>query len=141
MAGRAHPRFHLHFTPTSGSWLNLVERWFAELNQRQTPSLVAPQRQALEDDVNAWIAAWNDEPKPFVWTKTADESSPVTAPERLRTLAMVAYSAASQVDSDPAGAAAVDDNEIHKADRQAQLEGRPASDASDTGSVRRQRCA
>lgn len=69
----AHPRFHLHFIPTSGSWLNLVEHWFAGLNQPQTPPLVPRSVKALEDDVNAWIAVWNDEPKPVVWTKTADE--------------------------------------------------------------------
>jgi len=68
----AHPRFHLHFTPTSGSWLNLVERWFAELTRRklQRPT---PGVKELETDVNAWIEGWNEDPKPFVWTKTADE--------------------------------------------------------------------
>jgi transposase len=69
----AHPRFHLHFTPTSGSWLNLVERWFAELTNRKLRRSTHRSVKALEDDVNAWIAAWNDDPKPFVWTKTADE--------------------------------------------------------------------
>jgi transposase len=69
----AHPRFHLHFTPTSGSWLNLVERWFAELTNRKLRRSTHRSVKALEDDVNAWIAAWNDNPKPFIWTKTADE--------------------------------------------------------------------
>lgn len=69
----AHPRFHLHFTPTSGSWLNLVERWFAELTNRKLRRSTHRSVKALEDDVNAWIAAWNDDPKPFVWTKTADQ--------------------------------------------------------------------
>lgn len=69
----AHPRFHLHFTPTSGSWLNLVERWFGELTNRKLRRSAHRSVKALEDDVNAWIAAWNDNPKPFVWTKTADE--------------------------------------------------------------------
>ncbi|MEF9411838.1 IS630 family transposase [Rhodococcus sp. IITD102] len=68
-----HPRFHLHFTPTSSSWLNLVERWFAELTNRKLRRSSHRSVQALEDDVNAWIAAWNDDPRPFVWTKTADE--------------------------------------------------------------------
>jgi transposase len=69
----AHPRFHLHFTPTSGSWLNMVERWFAELTNRKLRRSTHRSVKALEDDVNAWIAAWNEDPKPFVWTKTADE--------------------------------------------------------------------
>jgi transposase len=69
----AHPRFHLHFTPTSGSWLNMVERWFAELTNRKLRRSTHRSVKALEDDVNAWIAAWNADPKPFVWTRTADE--------------------------------------------------------------------
>ncbi|HTE71477.1 MAG TPA: IS630 family transposase [Actinomycetes bacterium] len=69
----AHPRFHLHFTPTSGSWLNLVERWFGELTNRKLRRSTHRSVKDLETDVNAWIAAWNDDPKPFVWTKTADE--------------------------------------------------------------------
>ena len=69
----AHPRFHLHFTPTSGSWLNLVERWFAELTNRKLRRSTHHSVKALEDDVNAWIATWNDNPKPFIWTKTADQ--------------------------------------------------------------------
>jgi transposase len=69
----AHPRFHLHFTPTSSSWLNLVERWFAELTNRKLRRSAHRSVKALEDDVEDWIAAWNEDPKPFVWTKTADE--------------------------------------------------------------------
>ncbi|MET8348464.1 MULTISPECIES: IS630 family transposase [unclassified Micromonospora] len=69
----AHPRFHLHFTPTSGSWLNLVERWFAELTRRKLRRSSHRSVKDLETDVNTWIAAWNEDPKPFVWTKTADE--------------------------------------------------------------------
>jgi transposase len=69
----AHPRFHLHFTPTSGSWLNLVERWFAELTNRKLRRSSHRSVKELETDVTAWIAAWNEDPKPFVWTKTADE--------------------------------------------------------------------
>lgn len=68
----AHPRFHLHFTPTSSSWLNLVERWFRDLTDqairrgvfRSVPDLIA----AIED----YLQANNDSPKPFVWTATAD---------------------------------------------------------------------
>ena len=68
-----HPRFHLHFTPTSASWLNLVERWFAELTNRKLRRSSHRSVAELEADLKVWIAAWNDDPKPFVWTKTADE--------------------------------------------------------------------
>jgi transposase len=68
-----HPRFTLHFTPTYSSWINLVERWFAELTtkwlqrsaHRSVPDLVA--------SIRTWITNWNDNPKPYVWHKTADE--------------------------------------------------------------------
>ena len=69
----AHPRFVLHFTPTSSSWLNLVERWFAELTNKLLRRGAHRSVAALNRDVRAWIETWNDEPKPFVWTKTADE--------------------------------------------------------------------
>ncbi|MFF1901796.1 IS630 family transposase [Streptomyces sp. NPDC058206] len=69
----SHPRFHLHFTPTGSSWLNLVERWFAELTNKQIRRGVHRSVQALEKDIRNWIAAWNTNPKPYVWTKTADE--------------------------------------------------------------------
>jgi transposase len=69
----AHPRFHLHFTPTGSSWLNLVKRWFAELTNKQIRRGVHRSVQALEKDIRAWIAAWNTDPKPYVWTKTANE--------------------------------------------------------------------
>jgi transposase len=68
-----HPRFHLHFTPTSSSWLNLVERWFAELTNRKLRRSAHRSVHELTADIQAWIDAWNDHPKPFVWTKTADE--------------------------------------------------------------------
>ena len=68
-----HPRFQLHFTPTSASWLNLVERWFAELTTRKLRRSAHRSVAELEADLTAWIQAWNDDPRPFVWTKTADE--------------------------------------------------------------------
>jgi transposase len=68
-----HPRFQLHLTPTYSSWLNLVERWFAELTARKLRRSAHRSVAELEADINAWIQAWNDDPKPFVWTKTADE--------------------------------------------------------------------
>jgi transposase len=68
-----HPRFHLHFTPTSSSWLNLVERWFAELTNRKLRRSAHRSVTELEADVRGWINEWNEDPKPFVWTKTADQ--------------------------------------------------------------------
>jgi transposase len=69
----AHPRFVLHFTPTSSSWLNLVERWFSELTTKKLRRATHHSVQELNKDIRAWINTWNDEPKPFVWTKTADQ--------------------------------------------------------------------
>jgi transposase len=69
----AHPRFQLHFTPTSSSWLNLVERWFAELTTKALRRGSHRSVRALNDDIRAWIKTWNDNPRPFVWTKTADQ--------------------------------------------------------------------
>jgi transposase len=69
----AHPRFHLHFTPTSSSWLNQVERWFGLLTDKQLRRGTHKSVQALEKDIRDWISTWNEHPRPFVWTKTADE--------------------------------------------------------------------
>ena len=69
----AHPRFQLHFTPTSSSWLNLVERWFAELTTKKLRRGAHRSVRQLNTDIRAWIETWNDSPRPFVWTKTADE--------------------------------------------------------------------
>ncbi|GCB43305.1 mobile element protein [Streptomyces sp. NL15-2K] len=69
----AHPRFHLHFTPTGSSWLNLVERWFGELTAKKLRRGVHRSVQALERDIRAWLADWNEHPRTFIWTKTADE--------------------------------------------------------------------
>jgi hypothetical protein len=68
-----HPRFHLHFTPTSSSWMNLVERWLAELTNRRLRRSAHRSVTDLETDIRKWINEWNKNPKPFVWTKTADE--------------------------------------------------------------------
>jgi transposase len=68
-----HPRFHLHFTPTSSSWINLVERWFAELTNRKLRRSAHRSVTGLEAGIRKWINAWNEDPKPFVWTKAADE--------------------------------------------------------------------
>ena len=69
----AHPRFSLHFTPTSSSWLNLVERWFAELTTKKLRRGAHRSVRQLNTDIRAWIDTWNDDPRPFVWTKTADQ--------------------------------------------------------------------
>jgi transposase len=69
----AHPRFVLHFTPTSSSWLNLVERWFAELTTKLLKRGAHRSVNALNTDIRAWIDTWNDDPRPFVWTKPADQ--------------------------------------------------------------------
>ena len=68
-----HPRFHLHFTPTSSSWINLVERWFALLTEKQIRRGVHRSSHALEVAIETFIATSNKNPKPFVWTKSADE--------------------------------------------------------------------
>jgi transposase len=68
-----HPRFQLHLTPTYSSWLNLVERFIAELTTRKLRRSAHRSVAELEADLTAWIAAWNADPRPFVWTKTADE--------------------------------------------------------------------
>ena len=60
-----HPRFHLHFVPTSSSWLNQVERWFAELTTKLLQRGVHTNVHALEADIRAWIETWNEDPKPL----------------------------------------------------------------------------
>jgi transposase len=69
----AHPRVQLHFTPTYSSWLNLVERWFAELTTKWLRRGSHRSVSELEQAIQTWIEAWNEDPRPFVWTKTADE--------------------------------------------------------------------
>jgi transposase len=68
-----HPRFLLHFTPTSSSWLNLVERWFAELTTKKLRRGTHTSVRQLNADIRAWIESWNEDPRPYVWTKTADQ--------------------------------------------------------------------
>lgn len=68
-----HPRFHVHFTPTSASWLNLVERWFAGLTEKQLRRGVHPSTKLLEEAIYRYLEVTNENPKPFIWTKTADE--------------------------------------------------------------------
>jgi transposase/transcriptional regulator with XRE-family HTH domain len=69
----AHPRFVMHFIPTHSSWLNQVERLFAEVTRDLLQRSDHRSVQALEADLRAWVKAWNQNPKPFIWTKTADQ--------------------------------------------------------------------
>ena len=70
---RKHPRFHLHFVPTYSSWLNLVERWFAKLSQDALRRGNHRSTAELEEAIEAYIRASNADPRPFIWTKTADQ--------------------------------------------------------------------
>ena len=69
----SHPRFHMHHTPTYSSWLNQVERWFAYLTADLLRRGDHRSVQALERDIRDWATAWNENPKPFIWTKTAEQ--------------------------------------------------------------------
>ena len=68
-----HPRFVLHFIPTSSSWLNLVERWFAELSQKAVRRGVFRSVQELEQSIHDFLNAWNAQPMPFVWTASVEK--------------------------------------------------------------------
>jgi transposase len=68
-----HPRFHMHFTPTGSSWINQVERWFGYLTDQKIRRGSHKSIQTLEKDIRDWIADWNTHPRPFIWTKTAEE--------------------------------------------------------------------
>ncbi|MFD4196885.1 transposase [Amycolatopsis thermoflava] len=68
-----HPRCHPHFTPTGSSWLNLVERFFAEITVKLLRRGVHPSVTALERDIRDWIQQWNTNPWPYIWTRTADQ--------------------------------------------------------------------
>jgi transposase len=68
-----HRRFHFHFTPTYGSWMNLVERWFSALTTQKLQRSAHRSVRDLAADIHTWAANWNDNPKPFMWHKTADE--------------------------------------------------------------------
>lgn len=70
---KKHPRFHLHFTPTSSSWLNVIERWFRDLTQNRIRNGVFRSVQELEQEIREYIAHHNANPKAFVWTKKAED--------------------------------------------------------------------
>jgi transposase len=69
---KRHPRFKLHFVPTSSSWLNLVERWFAELDSKAIRRGVFRSVEDLKIAIDSFLSAWNNDPKPFVWTATIE---------------------------------------------------------------------
>ena len=75
-----HPRFTVHFTPTYGSWLNLVERWFAELTTKWIKRSAHRSVRDLVASIRTWITNWNEDPKPYVSHKTADERSSTASP-------------------------------------------------------------
>jgi len=68
-----HPRFHVHYTPTYSSWINMVERWFALLSERKIKRGSHRSTRELETDIRSFLTQTNDHPKPFIWTKTADQ--------------------------------------------------------------------
>ena len=69
---KRHPRFALHFVPTSSSWLNLVERWFGELDDKAIRRGVFRSVGDLKASISAFLTAWNKDPKPFLWTATVE---------------------------------------------------------------------
>ena len=71
LAHRDRRRWHLHFTPTSSSWLNLIERWFKELTDRRLRRGVFTSVADLTTAITTWAEHWNDDPKPFIWKATA----------------------------------------------------------------------
>ena len=68
-----HRRFHLHFTPTYGSWMNLVERWFSALTTKKLQRAAHRNAKELAADIRSWVDTWNQDPKPFVWHKSAEQ--------------------------------------------------------------------
>lgn len=68
-----HPRFHLHFTPTSSSWLNLIERWFGHLTDKQLRRGAFASVDDLVSAIDEFIEVTNDDPKPFVWSAKVDD--------------------------------------------------------------------
>ena len=68
-----HPRFHRHFTPTSASWMNMIEIWFGILTRKALKRSSFDSVASLVGGIKAYLDVWNRCPKPFVWTKTSDE--------------------------------------------------------------------
>jgi transposase len=68
-----HPRFHVHFMPTSASWLNQIERWFATLTERYLRRGTHRSTRQLEDAIRYYLDGYNANPRPFNWSKSADD--------------------------------------------------------------------
>ena len=68
-----HPRFHFHFTPTYSPWLNLVERWLAEITAKQIRRGTHTSVRQLTESIQRWVDNWNENPRPFKWHKTAEQ--------------------------------------------------------------------
>ena len=68
-----HRRFHFHFTPTYGSWMNMVERWFSALTSKKLQRSAHRSVKELAADIEAWVANWNENPTPYAWHKTAEQ--------------------------------------------------------------------
>ena len=88
-----HPRFKLHFTPTSASWLNLVERFFAEITTKRIRRGTFTSVAELEDAIYDYLLRHNADPKPFMWTKSADA---ILDKERRALDALEAFNAGNQ---------------------------------------------
>lgn len=73
LADPKRARWHLHFTPTSASWLNLIEGWFSVLTRKALTNASFTSTRQLEAAIDVWASHWNDNPQPFVWTKTVDD--------------------------------------------------------------------
>ena len=82
------PRFHVHFTPTYGSWINLVGRWFAELTNKRIRRGVFRSVKELESAIREYIDVHNEDPTPFLWTRTADQILDCLARYAQRTVAV-----------------------------------------------------
>src|SRR5207249_2915114 len=87
------PRYHLHFTPIGASWINLVERWFALLTQKQLRRAVHPSTRALETAILEYIAFSNIHPKPFVRTTTSPPTMTMATPAVLARCTMASTTA------------------------------------------------
>ena len=73
LADPKRERWHLHFTPTSASWLNLIEGWFSVLTRKALTNSSFTSTGQLEEQIDVWASRWNDDPQPIVWTKTVEE--------------------------------------------------------------------
>ena len=73
LADPKRKRWHLHFTPTSASWLNLIEGWFSVLTRKALTNTSFTSTGQLTEAIDEWASNWNHDPQPFVWTKTVED--------------------------------------------------------------------